>query len=158
MWKQKKVVAEPKPLPRINDMGLYKAYMRLCNNGNKKQIGNKLSEWERDEIIRLRKQGLSLACISVELGRSEVTVRDVLCREGLVTGKKGHFRDDITVEMVVELREKGLTQMAIAQRLGCSQRLVEVRLNHAIGEKRRNDTHNSDSDIRSDSDRGTFGG
>lgn len=157
MWKQKKVVAEPKPLPRINDMGLYKAYMQYTvGRPGKKNV--RISEWERNEIVRLYKQGWTQSRISIEIGRAEVSVRDVLCKEGLTIRKKGNFRDDITAEMVIELQEKGFTQIEIAKKLGCSTTLLQNRLNQAMGDKKKNDTRDSDGDSHNDSDSSTFGG
>lgn len=155
MWKQKKAEVKPEPLLMINDMGLYKAYKRINNPEKKNSF---MSERERAEIIRLHKQGLTQTRISIEVGRSQVSINKVLCEEGLTVGKKGNYRKDITIEMVVELREKGLTHRDIAKKLGCSDQLVRTRIQQAMRERRKNDTHNSDSDIRSDSDRGAFCG
>lgn len=41
----------------INEMGLYRAYRQLCKRKDTKQIGNKISEEERAEIIRLHNEG-----------------------------------------------------------------------------------------------------
>ena len=42
----------------INEMGLYKVYRKLCNRNDAKQCGNKMSEKERAEIIRLHSEGV----------------------------------------------------------------------------------------------------
>ena len=98
MWKQKKVMVESKLLPRINDMGLYKAYKQLCKRNDAKQIGNRISEEERAEIIRLNNEGLPQTKIANVTGRSVMTVHNLLKVEGLLDGRRCNLRRDIKAE------------------------------------------------------------
>ena len=115
----------------INEMGLYKVYRRLCNRNDAKQCGNKMSEKERAEIIRLHSEGVPQVGIANMVGRSVMSVYNLLKSEGLLTGQKGNLRRDITVDNVVKLKAQGLCIAHIAARLGCSARLVSDRLKEA---------------------------
>ena len=115
----------------INEMGLYKVYRRLCNRNDAKQTSNKMSEKERAEIIRLHSEGVPQVGIANMVGRSVMSVYNLLKSEGLLTGQKGNRRRDVTVDDVVKLKSKGLCINHIAARLGCSTRLVSDRLKAA---------------------------
>ena len=115
----------------INEMGLYKVYRRLCNRNDAKQNGNRISEKERAEIIRLHSEGVPQVGIANMVGRSVMSVYNLLKSEGLLTGQKGNLRRDITVEDVCKLKAKGLCINHIAARLGCSTHLVSDRLKAA---------------------------
>lgn len=131
MWKQKKVMLESKLLPRINDMGLYKAYKQLCKRNDAKQIGNRISDEERAEIIRLHNEGWPQTEIVRRTERSAMTIHKLLQDEGLLTGRHGNRRRDITVEDVCKMKAEGLCINHIAARLGCSEHLVSDRLKAA---------------------------
>ena len=115
----------------INEMGLYKVYRRLCNRNDAKQTSNKMSEKERAEIIRLHSEGVPQVGIANMVGRSVMSVYNLLKSEGLLTGQKGNLRRDITIDDVVKLKAQGLCIAHIAARLGCSARLVSDRLKAA---------------------------
>ena len=115
----------------INEMGLYKVYRRLCNRNDAKQNGNRISDKERAEIIRLHSEGVPQVGIANMVGRSVMSVYNLLKSEGLLTGQKGNLRRDITVEDVCKLKAKGLCINHIAARLGCSTHLVADRLKEA---------------------------
>ena len=108
----------------INEMGLYKVYRRLCNRNDAKQTGNRISEKERTEIIRLHNEGVPQVGIANMVGRSVMSVYNLLKSEGLLTGQKGNLRRDITVDDVLKLKAQGLCINPIAARLGCSTHLV----------------------------------
>lgn len=112
----------------INEMGLYKVYRKLCNRNDAKQNSNRISDKERAEIIRLHSEGVPQVGIANMVGRSVMTVFNLLKSEGLLTGQKGNLRRDITVEDVCKLKAKGLCINHIAARLGCSTHLVSDRL------------------------------
>lgn len=115
----------------INEMGLYKVYRRLCSRNDAKQNSNRISEKERAEIIRLHSEGVPQVGIANMTGRSVMTVFNLLKSEGLLTGRKGNIRRDITVDNVLKLKAQGLCINHIAARLGCSTRLVSDRLKAA---------------------------
>ena len=115
----------------INEMGLYKVYRKLCNRNDAKQNSNKITEKERAEIIRLHSEGVPQVGIANMVGRSVMSVYNLLKSEGLLTGQKGNRRRDVTVDDVVKLKSKGLCINHIAARLGCSPRLVSDRLKAA---------------------------
>ena len=115
----------------INEMGLYKAYKQLCGRNDAKQIGNKISDEERAEIIRLHSEGLPQTEIVAITGRSLMTVHNLLKAEGLLTGRHCNLRRDITVEDVCRLKAEGLCINHIAPRFKesfCLNRIVIVRL------------------------------
>lgn len=93
---------ESKLLPRINDMGLYKAYKQLCKRNDAKQIGNRISEEERAEIIRLHNEGLPQTEIADVTGRSIITIHNLLKTKGLLNGRRCNLRRDIKAEEEIE--------------------------------------------------------
>lgn len=115
----------------INEMGLYKVYRKLCNRNDAKQNSNRISDKERAEIIKLHSEGVPQVGIANMVGRSVMSVYNLLKSEGLLTGQKGNLRRDITVDDVLKLKAKGLCIDHIAARLGCSTRLVSDRLKAA---------------------------
>lgn len=115
----------------INEMGLYKAYKQLCGRNDAKQIGNKISDEERAEIIRLHNEGLPQTEIVRRTGRSAMAIHKLLQDEGLLPGQHGNRRRDITVEDVCKMKAEGLCVKHIAARLGCSEHLIADRLKAA---------------------------
>lgn len=121
-----------------------------------KHAGEKHPQWddnidtERDIIARL-KTGMTATDVAKALGKTRIFVQRRLAgvdlashgivlerggRKGMDqshykrrTGENHHaFRTDITNEQIEELRAAGLTPLAIAERLGCSETMVRGRL------------------------------
>lgn len=113
----------------INEMGLYKAYLRLRNCKNRERSEYFITDEEKQKIVELYHQGVSKADIAKRIDRSLGSVQMVLCRENTQTRPRNVGRIDIDSDIVMELRQKGLTLVEISKQLGCSYSLVVCRLN-----------------------------
>lgn len=115
----------------INEMGLYKAYKRLCTRSGGDPNRYQLTDDEKAEIIKLHHEGFSQPAIADIVNRCETSVHKVLKNADVLTGERGNRRRDITVDDVLKLKAKGLYINHIAARLGCSTHLVADRLKEA---------------------------
>ena len=121
----------------INEMGLYKAYRRLCNRSGGDPNRYQLTDDEKAEIIKLHHEGFSQPAIADIVNRCEASVHKVLKNADVLTGERGNRRRDITVDDVLKLKAKGLYINHIAARLGCSTHLVADRLKAAQEESKK---------------------
>ena len=112
----------------INEMGLYKAYRRLCNRSGGDPNRYQLTDDEKAEIIKLHHEGFSQPAIADIVNRWEISVHKVLKNAGVLTGKRGNRRRDVSNEMISQLKSEGFTVQKIAKTLHCSEKLVYERL------------------------------
>lgn len=71
-------------------------------------MNGKFSEYERDKIIKLHKEGLLTTQIAAKIGRSQSGVERFLKREGYKLNSKRILKDD-DFELIRRLYENGLT-------------------------------------------------
>lgn len=82
-----------------------------------------------DLILKMKKEGMSNTSIAKKLGVSNTTIKNRLSEMGFQGTKLiGKPRLDIFNSQIYEMKEKGMTNVSIAKKLGCSEGTIRYRL------------------------------
>lgn len=99
-------------------------YKKLENPDGRPRI-----ELDNDLILKMKKEGMSNTSIAKKLGVSNTTIKNRLYEMGFHGIKSiGKPRLDIFNSQIYEMKEKGMTNVSIAKKLGCSEGTIRYRL------------------------------
>ncbi len=87
---------------------------------------SKITQEDRDKVLDMLRQGMSLRNIAAATGHSRPTIATIAKQHGIQTAKKRTVAD--CGEIIMQMAEEGKTEQEIADAIGYSRRTVYVYL------------------------------